>query len=199
MELPGFDEKTLLEQIAAGDERSFRKIYDHYRPKIYAYALHLTRSTERADEVIQEVFLKVWLKRRSLTEIEKFNGWLHTVARHCIFDAFKKLARERAAETKLAALEPIMAGAADAWLLDKENEVWLNDALEQLTPSQKQIFIMSRRQGMTAEQIAAELNISVNTVGVHMVNLLASLRNYIRKHTIILAIIMGETLVLSVQ
>ncbi|HEX6430436.1 MAG TPA: sigma factor, partial [Niastella sp.] len=66
------NEKELLSCIAAGDESAFRKIYDTYRPKMYAYSLRLTEHESIADDIIQDVFLKVWINRHSLVNITNF-------------------------------------------------------------------------------------------------------------------------------
>lgn len=189
------EERVLLNQIADDDEHSFRVIFDHYRPKIYNYALHLTESETLADEVIQEVFMKLWLNRKKLESVEKFNAWLHAIARNAAFDAFKQIALQKNGTAKLIDITPVSVSDTDNWLLDKENTKWLNNALEQLTPSQKQIYILSRRHGMKAAQIAKELNIAENTVKKHLVNSLHTLRTYIKKHDMIMLIIAAETAV----
>jgi len=196
--LPHFsphEERVLLNQIADDDEHSFRVIFDHYRPKIYNYALHLTESETLADEVIQEVFMKLWLNRKKLESVEKFNAWLHAIARNAAFDAFKQIALQKNGTAKLIDITPVSVSDTDNWLLDKENTKWLNNALEQLTPSQKQVYILSRRHGMKAAQIAKELNIAENTVKKHLVNSLHTLRTYIKKHDMIMLIIAAETAV----
>ena len=188
-------EKTLLQKIAEGDEQSFRVIYDHYRPNIYKYALRLTESEIAAEEILQEIFIKVWLKRSSLAELDLFSYWLFRVSRNTIFDSFRKLERQKAGTAKLAVITPASVNDADTWLLDKENEVWLRDALDRLTPSQKQVYLLSRQQGMKPEEIAEELKISVGTAKKHLVNSLQGLRAYIEKHNAIMLIIAAGTAV----
>lgn len=189
------EEKALLQNIAEGDEQSFRVIYDQYRPKIYKYAMRLTESEAAAEEILQEVFIKVWLKRSSLPELDQFSSWLFRVSRNTIFDSFRKLERQKIGNAKLIDITAVAVEDADTWLLDKENQVWLRDALNQLTPSQKQVYILSRQQGMKPEEIAEELKISVGTAKKHLVNSLQGLRAYIEKHNMIMFIIAAETTV----
>ncbi len=188
-------EKALLQKVAEGDEHSFRVIYDHYRPKIYQYALRLTESEVAAEEILQEIFIKVWLKRSTLAELDLFSAWLFRVSRNAIFDSFRKLERQKAGSAKLINLTPVSVDDTDTWLLDKENEVWLRDALDRLTPSQKQVYLLSRQHGMKPEEIAEELKISVGTAKKHLVNSLHGLRAYIEKHNMIVFIIAAETAV----
>ncbi len=192
--IPPYNEKELLQQIAEGDEHAFRVIYDLYRPSIYSYTLRLTETEQLADDVVQDVFMKVWLYRSRLPAVENFRAWVKTIARNTVLDAFKSQARQKTGKSELIDFVPLTAENADVWLLDKENAEWLHDALNQLTPSQKRVYLMSRQQGMKLPEIAEELDISINTAKKHLVNSLQGLRTYLEKHNTILAIITAETL-----
>ena len=86
-------DQTLLAGISTGDEVAFRCLFDRYRGRIYTYALRLSENTSLADEVVQDVFLKVWLKRTDLPGVENFNAWLYAIARNRMFDMMKQQAR----------------------------------------------------------------------------------------------------------
>ena len=129
-----YNETDLLLQIARSDEHAFRIIFDRYRQKIYSYTFHLTSSAQSADDAVQEVFIKVWLSRDTLPALNNFNAWLHTLARHTVFNALKKLAREREKNARLQNQNATQETTADTLLLDKENQQVLARALEQLTP-----------------------------------------------------------------
>lgn len=176
------NESNILLSVAEGDTQAFRLLFDHYRPKIYSYALHLTESSSHADEVVQEVFLKLWTNRQSLRQVESFNGWLYAVARHCIFDAFKKTAKEARAMKEIGEAGAVASNNVDDLILERENEQLLQKALSMLSPQQQTIYYLSRHRGMKHEEIAKELSISKNTVKVHMVNALKAIREYVSKN-----------------
>ena len=69
--------KFLLNRVAEGDPGAFREIFDSFSPKVHAFALKLTHSQTTAEEIVQEVFLKIWLNRRSLGEVDYFPAYLH--------------------------------------------------------------------------------------------------------------------------
>lgn len=179
-----YNEKELLVQVASGDENAFRRIYDQYRKKIYAYAFHLTGSAELADEVVQEVFLKVWLNRHKLHAVQLFSAWLYAITRHHLFDALKKSAREAHAKKELARSIPAFNNNTDENVLLKENDQLLQQALNQLSTQQQLIYHLSRNQGLKYEEIATRLKIAPNTVKVHIVNALRTIREYIRFHSV---------------
>jgi RNA polymerase sigma-70 factor (family 1) len=132
-----------------------------------------------ADEVVQEVFLKLWLNRKSLAQVNNFNAWLHTIARNNVFDTVKKAAREAQMLKNIGAIRPSASNNVDTFVFDKENEALLHQALEQLSPQQRQVFNLSRNQGMKYDEIAIELNISRNTVKTHLSNALHTIREHL--------------------
>ena len=88
-------EKELLLLIAEGDEQAFATIFHQYRDAIYKTAYRLTDSATTAEDVLQEVFLAIWMKRSSLPTIENFPAYLFTIARNNIIHSFKKAGRQQ--------------------------------------------------------------------------------------------------------
>src|SRR5579859_4280748 len=95
------NEERLLALITLGDEKAFGTVFHHYRQKIYNYACHLLDDRDKADELVQEVFLKVWLLRDKIPTITKFDAWLFTIARNRVFDMLKMLSRELTAREQM--------------------------------------------------------------------------------------------------
>jgi RNA polymerase sigma-70 factor (family 1) len=174
--LPLTNENELLARIAEGDGRAFGIIFHHYRRKIYSFAFHLSGDAAQADELVQETFLKVWLHRDKIPHILRFDNWLFTIARNQVFDMLKKLAREAGFRRQIAGLLDPEANPVEDRLLTRENELRLQQALDQLPPRQRQIFTLSRHQGMKHEEIADHLSISRHTVKTHLVQALKTLR-----------------------
>src|ERR1700738_5739941 len=99
---PLSNETDLLVRVAEGDEKAFGILFHHYRERIYSYAMHLFGSSGLADELIQDVFLKVWLSRDKLRDILKFESWLFIIARNQVFDTLKSVAKESLARKQMA-------------------------------------------------------------------------------------------------
>ena len=171
------NETELLVRMAEGDEKAFGLLFHHYRQRIYSYAFHLFGNGGLADELVQDVFLKVWLSRDKVRHVLRFDSWLFTIARNQVFDTLKLLAKEDSARKQMASLLHSDSVTVEDQLLTKENEKRLEDALSRLSPRQKLIFTMSRHQGMKHEEIATRLNISRNTVKTHLVHALKTLRD----------------------
>jgi len=175
--LPLSNLNELLSLVADGDEKAFGTLFHHYRPGIYSYSFHLLGNSGLADELIQEVFLKVWLNREKLRDIVKFDAWLFIIARNQVFDSLKQLAKETTARRQMASFLVTNGNIVEDQLLSKENEERLHHALDRLSPQQKLVFTLSRHQGLKHEEIAHRLNISRNTVKTHLVHALRTLRD----------------------
>ncbi|MGN6421332.1 MAG: RNA polymerase sigma factor [Pseudobacter sp.] len=173
------EEELLLQRVADGDEIAFRELYDRYREKIYSFAVQLTKSEDKADEIVQEVFMKLWANRNSLQHVQHFSGWLHRIARNLFIDALRKIAREQVARKELLYLKQDSTAVSPDLLQNKELANALQQALGKLSPQQRTIFEMSRIQGMKRDEIARELKLSENTVKVHLTRALNSIREYL--------------------
>jgi RNA polymerase sigma-70 factor (family 1) len=172
-------EQTLLACISTGNEAAFRSLFDRYRGTIYTYALRLSEDRSLADEVVQDVFLKVWLKRKDLPAVTHFSAWPYAIARHRMFDMMKQQARELQTKETVQLEASANDNNAEVSLLEKEYQLLLRGALAQLSPRQQLIYNLSRNHGMKHEEIAHTLNISRHTVKTHLVHALRVIRDHI--------------------
>jgi RNA polymerase sigma-70 factor (ECF subfamily) len=174
------NEKRLLSEIAAGDEFAFREIFDYYRKPIYAYAMYLLKNEALADEIIQDVFLKVWVQRDQLNGVMHFRGWLYTIARNKMIDALKCQMRENS--FKNSAQLTVVTNETEELVLAREYDHLVNEAIDNLSPQQQLVYNLSRKKGLKHEEIARELNISTNTVKTHLVHALRAMRKHLLPH-----------------
>lgn len=171
-----YNDKQLLLQIANGDEKAFAVLYHRYRDKVFAIAYKLTRSEPAARDVMQEIFMKLWVDNHKLAAVEHFTSYLNTLTRNSTYNALRKQAHE---ETLIAELLKQDAAdidtGADAILL-KELKDSLLYAVTQLPPQQKKVFELSRLEGLKHEQIAERLHISRETVKKHIMQAMLTIR-----------------------
>ncbi|MBV8252061.1 MAG: RNA polymerase sigma-70 factor [Chitinophaga sp.] len=171
-----YNESTLLQQIAAGDEGAFSILVDRYWTRIYGHALAYAKSQQKAEEVTQDVFMDLWHHREKLLSIDHFDNYLFIVARNRVF----KVIRQKLEETET--LEDVHV-AEDIWLPDQQAEfrevhTLLLNGIAELPPMRRRVFTMSRIEGKSYDEICQELGISRNTVKEHIVKSLHFLRNY---------------------
>ena len=172
------DERQLLAAIAAGDEKAFRIMVEAYWSRVYYNTLTLVKSPATAQDLTQDIFLKIWLQRDKLSEVESFKSYIYVVGRNQVINALRKKIVETAAADTLALREDLLM--PDLQLEGKDAYRMLMEGVERLTPQQKLIFKMSRIEGLSHEDIARKLGLSKNTVKVHMVIALNFLRGWLR-------------------
>ena len=175
--------KDIIKSIAGGDESSFRAFFDFYWDHIYSVAFVFTKSEQLSEEIVQEVFVKVWLKRAQLAEVVDMESWLFIIARNHILNVLQKKVKEDAFLKNLEDYFSIANGSPEDLLFKKEAEELVNNAVTKLPKQQQLIYSLSRIAGLSQEEIATKLNISKNTVKSHMNKALNSIRIYIESNS----------------
>jgi RNA polymerase sigma-70 factor (family 1) len=154
--------------VAGGSEPAFRELYDAYHQRIYSFALFITHTDILAEEITQEIFIKVWTHRQGLSGINNFNAWLKTLVRNHSYTYLNRLARERLVLTETKRRREGETYSTEADIQDNEYSRLLKEAVSQLPEQQKKVYLLSRQDGLKHEEIAGQLGISVNTVKNHM-------------------------------
>ena len=181
----------ILAAVSEGDERSFRELFHLYKQQVYAYAMHFTHAVAASEEIVQDIFLKLWLHKEGLRGIDDFEAYLYTITRNLCFDHLKKLAREQAMKQEWIRSASLYEENVETAVVYHHYDDLIHKALELLPPQQKKIYTLSFYQGQKHEEIARYLHISRNTVKVHLAKARAAVRNYLAAHldTMILLLI----------
>lgn len=181
------NEKRLLQQVAAGNEHAFKQLFDLRRQKVYSFAFHLTRSDLMAEEIVQEIFLRIWLHRRQLSDILHFNAWLNTLVRNLSYTWLRRMALEASILRDLQHRSGEASVDTQDNLQIREYRRLLQQAIDDLPPRQQEIYLLSRREELSYAAIADQLGLSINTVKNHMKEALRSMRRFLESHSLTLA------------
>lgn len=184
---------ALLIKLKNGDATAFEEIYNQYRSKIYTYALKLSKSTVVAEEIVQEVFIKIWQKREQLNPELHFGAYLKKITLNHVLNHLKKVAREKTLQDELFNYLSLIRNNAEDSLLEKELLKTYEEAIAQLPPQKKIIYQLSRNEELSHDEIAKKLNISKNTVKNHMVEATKFIRNYVSKNGSIICFLMAAS------
>ena len=172
-------EKELLVKLKAGDKSAFEQIYRLYSNRLFGNLVKLLQSETEAQEILQEVFLKIWQNRAQIDPEKSFRSYLFKIAENKVFDFFRKVALQKRVQHQLLHHSDIETTMVDRMLLDKENEQLLAKAIDQLPPQRKQVFVMVKLQGKTYKEVGDHLGISVSTISDHIVKATKSIRDYL--------------------
>jgi RNA polymerase sigma-70 factor (family 1) len=175
-----YNEPEVLRLTASGDETAFKSLFHQYWDNIYGVALVLTRSETMAEDMVQEIFFKLWQKRAELPQVNSFKNWLFILARNHIFSELRKGSTYTAYSDEILRYTRDSALSPEQALLKKESEELIREALDRLPGQQLAVYLLSRDQGLSHEEIALRLGISKNTVRNHMVRALRSIRAFLQ-------------------
>lgn len=157
------DDRLLVEQIKDGSKDAFRLLYDRYGIKIYRFALSYLKSGLDAEELVQEVFLKLWDKRKSLNSLLNIRAFLYKVAVNTIYDFIRRKNVEQAflnfAEGKTTLTD-------ETWqeIIFNDMIAQMNSLMMQMPEQRRKIFKMSKENGLSNDEIADVLGLSKRTV-----------------------------------
>lgn len=165
--------------LKEGNLKAFSELFDRYGKRIFRFSMGYLKSVENAEEIVQEVFLKIWNNRHELSAQKSFEAYLFTIAKNGILNSIRKSKSEQA-YLNYAKLHPGKNILLDDELDFKELEKAYKSAVEQLSPRRKEIFLLSREQFLSNAEIADRMNISVKTVENQMTSALTEIRKKLR-------------------
>jgi len=189
-------EKALLLRVAEGDEKAFEVLFYQYHNKLGAYVLGWTKSIQLAEEIVQDVFLKIWLNRQVLSNVDKFENYLYIISRNYTYNALRNIAGEQVKRQE--------------WVKHFENNAdfdvepafedylpLVEKAISTLPPQQKKVFILKRKQGLKYEEIASQLNIAPETARKHLAAAQKNIIAFLKTNPKVVSLILFTPLVIK--
>jgi RNA polymerase sigma-70 factor (ECF subfamily) len=182
-------------RVAKGDEDAFAILFHFYHNRLANYVQRFTNSILLTEEIVQDVFLKIWTNRVELSTVSNFRSYLFVSSRNHAFNAIKKLAREyRRNELWQMKLKEEFDISLERTSY-QEVLATVQQAIQALPPQQKKVFLLSREKGMSHDEIARQLGLSPTTVKKHVFLALKFLRERVGPHTttLILVLLLDST------
>jgi len=179
----------LLKLLRAGDEPAFKELYARHSRRVLAFAYHMTHSAIDAEDILQETFLRLWTGREQLPDIAHVGNYLFTIARNKTLDHLRKVSLQQRLIDQVWANISESSNELELQLEARESGTLIQQALAQLSPQKQTIFRLSRQQGLSHEEIAAQLRLSKSRVKNLLVETLKHIRTYLSQHAVFLAIL----------
>lgn len=183
------DEKDLLSQIAQGNQLAFRRFFDLYKERLFTFVFGLTHSKVDAEEVVQDIFLKLWETKATLTSIDYPKGYLFMMARNRTLDVLAKIGRDQKLIKQVWANIRQSEEYTEQVLQARESQKLIREAITELSEKKQQIIALSRDQGMSHDQIADLLGLSKQTVKNNLSEALKQIKSYLEQHSHLLALV----------
>jgi RNA polymerase sigma-70 factor (ECF subfamily) len=167
------------------DYKAFEQLFHRHYSRLCRYVLTLTQSADVAEEIVSDVFLKIWQKRDVLEIKSSVNAYLTTATRNLAIDHLRRVARHRNRVEELAGDYQGDYASPSESVIGSETHDIIEAAIDSMPPQCKLIFRMSRDSGMTYPEIAATLNLSIKTIETHMGRSLKFLRESLRRQAVL--------------
>lgn len=167
---------VLIESLRNGDERAYTFLIDTYHHKLCVYANSLAKNIYSAEDIVQNVFIKVWEQRTRLKSDHSIKSFLYKLVYNEFIDLYRK-------NQSLFSLEKTYYDALNSVVLEDDSESFqrvlkvVNKEIESLPPKCKEVFILSKKEGLTNIEIAEHLDVSIKTVEAQITKAFSILRS----------------------
>lgn len=185
-----FDEDLLLLKIAAGDQQAFRVIYERYYHPLYAFCIKLLKDEWMAEEVIQEVFLKIWKQGSRLTDVAQLEAYLVTMARNRCYDHLRRRKLRQYSPLEELDWKSEQHNETEESIATNDTRRLIESAVLKLPPQQRRVYQLCHLGGYKYEEAGKELGLSIATVRFYMKLALRNLRKQLADHPDLLVLLL---------
>lgn len=162
-----YDEEIILTEVSTGSEDAFERLYNHYVHALKEFVIKFVKSSELAEDLTQEIFIKIWENRDQLVKVRSFRAYLTVIARNHVLNFLKSAPRNELVLKEIVGSYTVPQ--AENEIISKEYRQWLQKVLDSMSPQMRSVFILCREQNKSYDEVADILQISRNTVKKHMV------------------------------
>jgi RNA polymerase sigma-70 factor (ECF subfamily) len=179
------EESEWIALLANDSEFAFEHLYGRYSNRIYKLAMRYLKSAELSQEIVQDVFLKLWFERKNIKTDKPLEAWLLTVAKNKLINQFKKLTYERTRQENFKVQKSHSEISEGEYkLMSAEYHKHFTTLINQLPQMQKQVFHYAKVDGLSNNEIATRLNISPLTVKTHIARAMEKIKKSLKQFVI---------------
>lgn len=177
------DERYLISQLNESSTEAFDRLFQKYHKHIFNFCKRILYSKIEAEEIVQSVFLALWENRAVVDPNKSFEKYIFSLTRYQVIDLIRKKLCRQTFAAQLIVQEAASDWQTEEQLYFKELYELLQSLIQQLPERRREIFLLSRRNGISYKEIALQLNISENTVDTQIRRALEFLRAGIDRHS----------------
>lgn len=184
-------DSSTIRRLIAGDEVAFAGVYDFHSEQVYQLAFRFLKDMAWSEEIVQDVFLKLWLNREGLDEQGNIWIYLYVITKRLCLNKLREVRKSAVLFEQLVRNMEIAGNLSEEQLMADELERHAQRLISSLPKQQQLIFKLSREEGLTHNEIAQKLGLSPNTVKNHMVQALKTLKSTLQQsgYTYVLALV----------
>lgn len=172
--------EKIISDFANNNKQAFDELYYLYYPKLFAYSRSFLKIEDGIDDILQEVFVKLWLNRQNIKKAETFNAYLYTITKNTLLNEIRSRLKSEEFRSNLY-YKSVAEEFVVQQTVEYEDIKQKIDAFVQMLPEKRQrVYLLSREDGKTNNEIAEELGISVKTVEDHMTHALRFIKSKLK-------------------
>ncbi|RAV30552.1 RNA polymerase sigma factor [Sinomicrobium soli] len=174
--------KDTLKAFSLGDHEAFQAIFELMEPRLYSFVLSYTKSSYIAEEIVQEVFIRIWERREGIRLSGSFSSLLYTTAKNLTLNYLRNASQRAVIREELWKNLTEFSGDAEAELIFSEYHEILEEIVDHLPSKKRSIYRMSREEGKSNAEIADILEISPKTVKNNLWQIVETIRMQLQPH-----------------
>jgi len=180
-----YTNEELMHEIKADNMLAFDALYGKYSRKLYKFGYSILKSKEDSENLIQDVFLNLWVNRHKIEKNASVQSYVFTIAYNSAISTLRRKAKDFQFVEYLKSIQENLANPVNVEVEYHELTVKLEEIINSLPQRQKEIYLMHKVEGLKYETIAAQLHISVNTIENHMSRALKTIREKLGNYTLV--------------
>ncbi len=160
--------EKIIQQLISDDKTALEQLFNYFYPRLYNFSRAFLKLEEGIDDILQEVFLKIWVNRRNIKSADTFNSYIFTITRNLLLNELRSRLNEQKTRDKILKLS-----VAEEFLLSEQIEYQeMKEKVDQMVATlperQREVFLLSRKEGLSYKEIATKLDIAEKTVEYHI-------------------------------
>lgn len=183
--------KLLVKGLIDGDKNAFDGLYNYYYPRLHTFIRGFLKTEDDIDDIIQDVFIKLWENRNKINNVETFNSWIFTVTKNAVITLFREKIKQNSFESRVREIVVKNGNYLDSTVEYNEIREKVEVIINQMPEKRRLIFKLSREQGFSNREIAEQLEISIKTVEDHMMHAIRHLRKNLKTFDLITLLYMA--------
>jgi len=179
-----YGDEELMKEVKAGNMLAFDALYRKYSRRLYKFSYSILKSTQEAENIIQDVFLNLWLNREKIEKSSSVKYYVFAIAYNSAISIIRKKAKEIQFIEYVKTLQDFTQEPVDLQIEYAELDEKLDEIIKALPSRQKEVYLLHRVEGLKYSEIAEKMNISINTIENHMSRALKTIRKKLANYSL---------------
>ncbi len=179
------DTEELILRLKKEDKSAVDDLFGYYYPRLYHFSKSILKIENEIDDILQEVFVKIWLNRQKIGKAETFNAYIFTITKNELLNLIRNNLRDQTFRDKLYLSAVAVEYQTASPVEFEELKVRIDKIVAGLPEKRQQVFLLSRTEGLSNKEIALQLNISEKTVEDHITHAIKKIKNSMKEIGII--------------